>query len=285
MLLIALLLSAAAASPEVVPLADEAQVKELCQSLRPQPSSPDLDPAQAAEARKAADARREDAASRWYRVEVPSKGFSFGRYRAKDRQIELDGDRPLRALDGMLSLDVDGTDDVTFDATPEQVSAWSKEKKAGTLRLGVVFKPSGERCAGSAAAQAWRIAGKARSWELLASSGSVAAANADGEPVNGPRPKSMRIEKVALDSDEGPSENEGRARLEHAQGALDRCVSGARRRGSLVLSFSVQSGRVRDAQVIMDSARDEKVARCVSQAVDGAQMSGNGHGTAALSLD
>lgn len=284
MLLIALLLSAAPAS-EVVTLGDEAQVKELCQALQAQPSSADLDPAEAAEARKAADARREEAAARWYRVEVPSKGFSFGRYRAGDQQIELDGDRPLRAVDGTLSLDIDGVDDVSFDARPEQVSAWSKEKKAGTLRLAVVFKPSGDRCAGSAAAEAWRLGGKARSWELLGSAGAVAAANADGEPVGGPAPKAVRVEKVAVDSDEGASENEGRARLQGVQGALDRCASGARRRGSLVLSFSVHGGKVRDPQVIMDSLRDEKVSRCVAKAVDGAQLSGDGRGTAALSLD
>ena len=285
MLLIAFLLSAAAVPSDVTMLSSPAQVKELCQALQAQPSDAELDPAQAAEARKAAEARREETASRWYRVEVPSKGFSFGRYRARDQQIELDGDRPLRGVDGTLSLDVEGTDDVSFDATAEQIAAWSQEKKSGTLRLAVVFKPSGERCAGSAAAEAWRIAGKPRSWELLASSGIVAAANGDGEPVNSPHPKAAHIDKVALDSDEGPPDAEGRGRLQQVQGALDRCAVSARRRGSLVVSFSVQSGRVRDPQVIVDGLRDEKTARCVSHAVDGAQLSGSGHGTASVSLD
>ena len=52
-----------------------------------------------------------------------------------------------------------------------------------------------------------------------------------------------------------------------------------------MVSFSVQGGRVRDAQVIMDSLRDEKVANCVARAVNGAEVGGAGHGTAALSLD
>lgn len=281
MLLIAFLLSAAT---DVATLSSPAQVKELCQALQAQGSDPELDPAQAAAARKAAEARREEAASRWYRVEVPSKGFSFGRYRARDQQVELDGDRPLRGVEGTLSLDIDGIDDVSFDATAEQIAAWNQEKKAGTLRLAVVFKPSGERCAGSAAAEAWRMGGKPRSWELLASSGTVASANGEGEPLNSPHPKAAHIDKVALDSDEGPPEAQS-PRLQQVQGALDRCAVAARRRGSLVVSFSVQGGRVRDPQVIVDGLRDEKTARCVAQAVDGAQLSGSGHGTAAVSLD
>src|SRR5207248_1458122 len=133
----------------------ESQVKELCAALREQPYDSELDPAQAAAAAKAAQAKREEAAGRWYRLEVPSKGFVFGRYQAQDKQLELDGDRPLHAVQNTLSLDLDGVDDVSFHATPEQASAWSQEKKAGTLRLVVVGKPSGERCAGSAAAACW----------------------------------------------------------------------------------------------------------------------------------
>src|SRR3954465_10865280 len=133
--LLAILVLAAAADPEVIQLTQKAQVKELCEALRAEPSERDLDPAQVAQARKAAQARREEAAARWYRVEVPSKGFAFGRYRAQDQQLELDGDRPLRAVDDMLSLDLDGVDDVAFNARPEQVAAWSKEKKAKTLKL------------------------------------------------------------------------------------------------------------------------------------------------------
>src|SRR3954466_2462136 len=170
---------------EVVQLTQKAQLKELCEALRAEPSERDLDPAQVAQARKAAQARREEAAARWYRVEVPSKGFAFGRYRAQDQQLELDGDRPLRAIDDMLALDLDGTDEVSFNARPEQVTAWSAEKKVRTLRLVVVFKPTGERCAGSAAAESWRIAGHARSWELFGSQGAVATANEDGEPIGG----------------------------------------------------------------------------------------------------
>ena len=282
MVLIALLL--AAAGSDVVPLTEEAQVKELCAALSGEARIADADPAEAVAAEKAAQARREEAAARSYRVEVPSKGFSFGRYREQDRQIELDGDRPLRTLDGVLSLDVEGIDDVAFNARPEQVSAWSKEKKAGTLRLVVVFKPSGERCAGSAAAEAWRLAGKPRSWELVGAQGAVAAANEDGVPVGG-WPRTLRIEKVSVESDEAAPEDDGRARLSAVRGALEKCAGSAQRSGILLISFSVQSGRVKDPQVIMDSLRDEKVANCVAHAVNGAPVGGTGHGTASLSLD
>jgi len=280
MLLMALLLAAA----DVVPLAQEAQVKELCAALREQPALTDSDPAETAAAQKAAEKRREEAAARWYRVEVPSSGFTFGRYREQDRLLELDGDRPLRAVDGVLSLDLEGIDEVAFNARPDQVSAWSKEKKAGTLRLVAVFRPTGDRCAGSAAAEAWRIAGKVRSWELQGAQGTVAAANEDGEPVGG-GPRSLKIEKVSVESDAAPPDDEGRGRFSAVQGALEKCASAAQRSGTMVVSFSVQSGRVKDAQVIMDSLRDEKVAECVSRAVNGAAMVGSGHGTAALSLD
>src|SRR5918911_2247785 len=97
-LLAILLLAASASGADVVELTNKAQLKELCEALRAQPSETDLDPAQVAAARKTAQARREEAASRWYRVEVPSKGFAFGRYRAQDQQLELDGDHPLRAI-------------------------------------------------------------------------------------------------------------------------------------------------------------------------------------------
>lgn len=282
-MLLAILLLAAAPSPEIVDLTQKAQLKELCEALRAQPSERDLDPAQLAAARKAAQARRAEAAARWYRVEVPSKGFAFGRYDAQDQQLELDGDRPLRAIDDMLSLDLDGVDEVAFNARPEQVSAWSKEKKAKTLRLVVVWKPAAERCAGSAAAEAWRIAGHARSWELVGGEGTVAAANEEGEPVGG-GPRQVRVEKVSVDSDGAPQENEGRDRLASSQQALDQCASGAQRTGKLLITFSVQGGRVREPQVIMDSLRDEKVSGCVARALSGAEVGGSGQGSASIAV-
>jgi hypothetical protein len=284
MLLLAILLLAAAPGQDVVQLTSSSQLKELCEALRAQPSDPNLDPAQLAAARKAALARRDEAAERWYRVDVPSRGFTFGHYRAQEQQIELDGDRPLRALDDMLVLDLDGIDEVAFNARPDQVTAWNKEKAAKALKLVVVFKPSGERCAGSAAAESWRIGGKARSWELVGAGGPVAAANEEGEPIGGGAQRQVRIEKVALDSDEAPQENDGRSRLAGSQRALDRCVASAQRAGKLVVSFSVQNGRVRDAQVIMDSTRDEGVSRCVAKAISGTEMYGAGHGTASITV-
>jgi len=281
--LLAILLVAAAPGQDVVQLTSKTQLKELCEALRAQPSETDLDPAQIAEARKAAQARREEAAGRWYRVEVPSKGFAFGRYRAQDQQLELDGDRPLRAIDDTLSLDLDGIDDVSFAGSSEQVTAWTQEKKAKALKLVVVWKPSGARCAGSAAAEAWRIAGHARSWELLGAQGTLASANEEGDPV-GAGPRQMRVEKVALDTDDAPLENEGRSRLASSQAALDRCAAGAVRTGRLVMSFSVHDGRVREPQVIMDSLRDEKVAGCVARAISGTELAGTGHGTASLTV-
>ena len=281
--LLAILLVAAAPGQDVVQLTSKAQLKELCEALRAQPSETDLDPAQIAEARKEAQARREEVAGRWYRVEVPSKGFAFGRYRTQDQQLELDGDRPLRAIDNMLSLDVEDIDEVSFTARPEQVTAWAQEKKGKALKLVVVWKPSGARCAGSAAAEAWRIAGHARSWELVGTQGTLASANEEGDPVGG-GPRQVRVEKVTLDSDEAPLENEGRSRLASSQAALDRCAGGAVRTGRLVMAFSVHEGKVREPQVIMDSLRDEKVAGCLARAISGAEMGGTGRGTASITV-
>lgn len=283
MSLLAILVLAAASSQDAVQLTDKSQIKELCEALRAQPPEADLDPAQVSAARKAAQARREEAAGRFYRVEIPSKGFSFGRYRAHDKQIELDGDHPMRAIDDMLALDIEGTNDVSFNARPEQVTAWSAEKRGRSLRLVVVFKPSGEPCAGNDAAESWRIGGQARSWELVGAQGVVASANDDGEPVGG-GPRQMRVERVTLESDGAPQENEGRARLSSARAALDRCAYGAQRAGKLVLSFSVQDGRVRDPQVVLDSVRDESIAGCVARAINGAEVGGSGHGTAAIAV-
>lgn len=283
MVLIALVLAASQPQDARV-LTQESQIKELCDALRAQPAEADLDPAEQVAARKAAAARREEALSRWYEVEIPSKGFALGRYRAQDLRLELDGDRPVRALDDMLSLDLEGIDDVAFTARPEQVSAWSREKKAGALRLRVVWKPAAERCAGSAAAEAWRIAGRVRSWQLVGAEGVVAAANEDGEPT-GSGPQKARVEKVTLDSDAAPQEDEGRERLSAAQRALDRCAAAAQRGGSMLLSFSIQGGRVREPKVIMDSVRDEKASGCVAQAIAGAEVGGSGNGTASIAFE
>src|SRR5438067_10543130 len=282
--LLAILLLAAAPGQDVVQLTQKSQLKELCEALRAQPAESNLDPAQVASARKAAQARRDEAAERWYRVEVPSRGFTFGRYRAQDQQIELDGDRPLRAIDDMLALDLEAIDAVAFNARPDQVAGWNQEKKAKTLNLVVVFKPSGDRCAGSAAAESWRLAGRARSWELTGAQGIVAAANEDGEPVGGGGLRQVHIEKVTLDSDEAPPDNDGRSRLSSTQRALDRCAAAAQRAGKLLITFSVQNGRIRDPQVIMDSLRDESISACVAKAISGTEMYGNGHGTASISV-
>lgn len=279
-----LLLIAALLSADVVALTEVSQVKDLCAALRELPAAEDQDPAEAAAAHKDALSRRDEALGRWYRTEIPSKGFVFGRYRAQDKLLELDGDRPARAVEGTLSLDLDGIDEVAFNATPAQVSAWSKAKKAGTLKLSVVWQPQGERCAGSAAAEAWRIGGKVRSWELVGESGLLAAADADGEPV-GAVPHAVRIEKVALESDGAPPDDEGRGRLASAQGALSKCAASAQRGGNVLLSFAVQGGRVREPQVILDSLRDEKAASCVAHAVNGAEVTGSGRGTASISFE
>ena len=170
------------------------------------------------------------------------------------------------------------------DATPAQVSQWSKEKKASALKLAVVFRPSGDRCAGSAAAESFRHSGRVRSWQLLDAAGPVAAADADGEPLGGP-PHAAKVEKVSVESDPGAADDEGQGRLAKAQRALDKCAAAASRRGSLVLSFQVEAGRVREPQVIMDGLRDEKASECIAHAVAGVEVGGQGHGTAALSLE
>jgi hypothetical protein len=281
MLLIALLL---AAVPEPVSLSQKPQLKELCDALRAQPASGDLDPAQVMSARKQALAKREEVSQRWYELEVPSKGFTFGRYRPIDRQIELDGTQPLRAVDGMLSVDLDGVDEVSFEATPEQVAAWTAEKKAGTLRLVVVFQPSGDRCAGSAAAESWRLSGKARSWMLRGETVVVAAADSEGEPVAG-GPRKLKVEKVSLEAELNVPEDEGRSRLNPARVQLDKCAEGAQHGGSLVLGFDVRAGHVADPQVIIDSLHDERTADCVAKAVKGVALNGSGHGTASIDLE
>jgi hypothetical protein len=281
--LLAILVLVAAPSQDVVQLTQKSQVKELCEALRAQPSEKGLDPAQLAAARKAAQARRDEAASRWYRVEVPAKGFALGRYRAQDQQLELDGDRPLRAIDDTLSLDFDGIDEVSFNARSAQVTEWSEQKKAKALRLAVVWKPSGEPCAGSAAAESWRIAAKPRSWELLGPQGAVAAANEDGEPLGGGQ-RQVQVEKVSFEGDDAPQGDEGRGRLGAAQGALERCGSGAQRTGKLVVTFAIQGGRIREPQVILDSVRDERVSGCVARALAGAEVGGSGRGTASIAV-
>ena len=76
--LLAILVLAAASNQDVVEVTDKSQLKELCEALRAEPSESGLDPAQLAAARKTAQASHDEAAARWYWVEVPSMGFAFG---------------------------------------------------------------------------------------------------------------------------------------------------------------------------------------------------------------
>ena len=282
MLLLAL--SLLAAPSDFLPLREEAQVRELCGALRDSGEAFEGDPAEAEASRRTAQLRRDQAAQATYAVEIPSKGFTFGRFRAGENLLELDGDRPLRAVDSELSLDLDGTDEVAFHARPEQVSQWSKAKKAGTLKLAVTFRPGGERCAGSAAARAWRLSGHSLSWQLLDGDKVVAAADESGEPVGLPSgPRSISVEKVALED-----ADDAKVALTGVQPALDKCAAGARRLGTLVVHFAVQGGRVRDPQVILDGLRDETVSTCVARALTGAALTGapgaGGRGSATLAL-
>ena len=284
-----LTLLAVSTRPDAVPLTSEAQVRELCAALRAPMGSSGLDPAETAAERQRAERLRNEVASRAYRVAVPAKGFVFGRYRAEQQEIELDGDRPLRAMNGALSLDLAGIDEVAFQATPQQVREWNARKAAGELSLVVLFRPTGERCAGSAAAGIFRLSGEPLYWQIAAEEGPLAAADEDGSPLEmgPPRVHTVRIERVALDL-ELPGPDDARERLVAVQPALDRCARGVHRTGAMVVVFSVLAGRLRDVQVVMDALRDESVASCVAQALSGAQLRGieaaSGHGTASIAL-
>jgi len=279
---------ATAARPDAVPLTSEDQVRELCAALRVPMGPSELDPVESASGRHRAERLRNDAVSRSYRLSVPAKGFSFGRYRPEQQEIELDGNRPLRALDGALSLDLAGIDDVAFQASPAQVQDWNARKAAGELWLVVQFRASGEPCAGKAVAGIFRLSGEPLSWQIETGAGPVAAADEDGAPVEvgPPRIHTMRIERVALDFEQPL--DDARERLAAAQPALDRCARGVRRTGAMVVTFAVQGGRLRDVQVVMDALRDETVASCVAQALSGAQLRGidaaSGRGTASIAL-
>jgi len=277
------------ARPEAVPLTSEDQVRELCAALRAPMGDSEVDPAETAAQRRRAERLRSDAVARSYLLSVPAKGFTFGRYRPEQQEIELDGARPLRALDGALSLDLQGIDDVAFQASPAQVRDWNARKAGGSLWLVVEFRPSGEPCAGKAVAGIFRLSGEPLSWQIETDLGPVAAADEDGAPleVGPPRVHTMRIERVSLDLEQ-PAFDEARDRLGAAQPALDRCARGVRRTGAMLVTFAVQGGRLQDVQVVMDALRDESVASCVAQALSGTHLRGieavSGRGTASIAL-
>jgi hypothetical protein len=117
----------------------------------------------------------------------------------------------------------------------------------------------------------------------------VAAANEAGEPLGGVAgPLSARVESVTIDGDLAAPQDEGRERLTAAQRPLAKCAAGAPRGGSLVVTFAVQSGRVREPQVIMDGLHDDGVAQCVARALSGVSIGGaagaTGRGTAAINF-
>ncbi|MFL5310990.1 MAG: hypothetical protein ACJ79H_11115 [Myxococcales bacterium] len=278
--LIALVAAAQVPPRDAAALTAEDEVAAICAALK----DPGGEPAPGV-----APARsRGQLLARAYHVWVPANGFGLGRYREAEQELELDGGRALRALDGALTLDLSGIDDVAFRATPEQARQWAAAKKQGKLSLTVYFRPSGERCAGNAAARIFRMQGLPLWWELEVDSAPVATADEEGLPVDKPgSARGFRVDKVVLDT-EMPRPDAGKDRLSGAQRALDRCAQAARRRGSLVVSFTVQDGQVHDPQVIMDAARDEDTARCVARAMSGAAISGADpsatRGTASLSV-
>jgi hypothetical protein len=278
--LIALVAAAQVPPRDAAALTAEDQVRDICAALK----EPGGEPAPGVSPPRS----RAQTLARTYHVWVPANGFGLGRYREAEQELELDGDRAPRALDGALTLDLTGIDDVAFRATPEQAKQWAAAKKQGKLSLTVYFRPSGERCAGNAAAKIFRMEGLPLWWELEVDSAPVATADEEGLPVDKPgTARSFRVDKVLLDT-EMPRPDAGKDRLGAVQGALDRCAQAARRRGSLVVSFGVQDGQVRNPQVIMDAARDEDTARCVSKALSGASISGAdpsaSRGTATLSI-
>jgi hypothetical protein len=278
--LIALVAAAQVPPRDAAALTAEDQVRDICAALK----EPGREPAPGVTPARS----RAQTVARTYHVWVPSNGFGLGRYNEAEQELELDGDRALRALDGALTLDPTGLDDVAFRATPEQARQWTAAKKQGKLSLTVYFRPSGERCAGNAAARIFRMEGLPLWWELEVDSAPVAAADEEGLPVDKPgTARSFRVDKVLLDT-EMPRPDAGKDRLSTAQRALDRCAQAARRRGSLVVSFTVQDGHVHNPQVIMDAARDEDTARCVAKALAGSTISGADpsatRGTASLAV-
>jgi hypothetical protein len=281
LLALAILFAAAQYPPrEAAALVSDEQVREICAALKEQGGEPvsGVRPSTA----------RAQALSRTYVVNVPANGFGLGRYHESEQELELDGGRALHAVDGALALDPAGLDDVAFRASPEQLKQWIAAKKDGKLSLTLYFRPAGEGCAGNPAARIFRMEAYPVWWELAVNSAPVAAADEEGLPVDKPGAgRTCRVDKVVLDSD-APRPDAGKERLASAQSALDRCAQAAHRRGSLVVSFSVEGGHVENPQVIMDAARDEETARCVARALSGAAISGADaratRGTASLAV-
>ena len=282
LLALAILFAAAQYPPrEATALTSDEQVREICAALKEQGGepTPGVQPSRA----------RAQTLARTYVVTVPANGFGLGRYHESEQELELDGGRALRAaVDGALTLDPTGLDDVVFRASPEQLKQWTAAKRDGKLSLTLYFRPAGDGCAGNPAARIFRMEAYPLWWQLEVNSAPVAAADEEGLPVEKPGSgRTFHVDKVLLDSD-APRPDFGRDRLASAQGALDRCAQAARRRGALVVSFNVESGHVHNPQVVMDAARDEETARCVARALSGAAISGADpsatRGTASLAV-
>lgn len=278
MLTLVLLLAAIAESPKAAAPAEAAKAPAAPVAIETFEQASDLCASLRGEGRAAA-------AQKSVRTEVPSNGFVFGRYRSAESELELDGDRPLRAASSTLMLDLAGIDEVAFTATPEQVAEWKRAKEDGNVKLEVVFRPSADGCTGNKHARHLRLAGRPESWRLVGDKGqTLAAADDEGKPGRVAEARAAKVTSVAFEG-EPPRPDEGREKLAAAQGALDACAKKAARPGSLVLAFSARGGAIQEVQVLVDGVRDQSVTECIAKAVSGARLAGAGKGTAVIAVE
>ncbi|MBI5545107.1 MAG: hypothetical protein HY901_14550 [Deltaproteobacteria bacterium] len=289
-LVLPLLAAALGASPaadfEIVPLASEARVREVCAGLQPVERQVFGGNAAARGQAKAAFEKEQERLQKTsFSLELGWAGFSVGEWDESEKVVRLTTERPFRAYAGALTLFDAGRDDIELEAVEGEVEALKAGLAKGTLSLLLLFKPAeeeGTACVISKA-KTYAFAVDLLGAELRAGDKALARSTRDDlQPIPSAQGKpSVEVRPAAgLECPECSSEIVEAAIRQVPQ--LTRCYEAALVRkpvldGSLVLAVGAgKAGELTVATVIADSVDDAELLACTKAALGKTKVEAKG---------
>ena len=282
--------NAQARTPEgLVALDSPEKAREVCLATRPTARVAfEGNAVEQATAKEAHREARKEALGRLYKVQVPSQGFSFGAYDAKEHKLAIDFRRPLRALYGAVTVAIPSDTSLLLPMSPEaaQSALAAHNARAATLDLFFVLdEGAGAPCAGSAAADVYTVSGEAVAAALHDGMGTLLAR------AETPRADAHRallggysgvptVSIGAVQTDEGMDPVRIAQRLQSVTEPVRRCYEARLTQqpsasGVVVLGVAVGgSGAVESVDFIADALGDPMLRECVESAFSKTRFEG-----------